>query len=73
MLCHYKKKRRIPRLYAITVGGFVLCLHGILHISLPAGIIAYADFNCKIHFETKTYPYLAFPPGKCLIAFYNAI
>ena len=21
-LCHYKKKRRIPRLYAITVGGF---------------------------------------------------
>ncbi len=44
VLCHYKKKRRIPRLYAITVGGFVLCLHGFLHISLPNGIIAYADF-----------------------------
>lgn len=50
MLCHYKKKRRIPRLYAITVGGFVLCLHGILHISLPNSIIAYANFNCKIRF-----------------------
>ena len=45
MLCHYKKKRRIPRLYATTVGGFILCLHGILHISLPTGVIAYANMS----------------------------
>lgn len=48
-LCRASRQRKIPRLYAITVGGFVLCLHGILHISLPNGIIAYANFYCKIH------------------------
>ncbi len=63
---HLISKRRIPRLYAITVGGFVLCLHGILHISLPIGIIAYANFNCKIHFfKIKFYPYLVSYKSHC--------
>ena len=61
VLCHYKKKRRIPRLYAITVGGFVLSSKWTHHYFLPIGIIAYANFNYKIHFfftKQKFYSYL---------------
>ena len=51
MLCHHKKKRRIPQLYCSTVEGFVLCPHGLIITFLPTGIIAYAVLDCKIHFS----------------------
>ncbi len=44
-------KRRIPKLYATTVGDSFLCLNECIITFLHIGIIAYALFECNILFE----------------------